>query len=282
VILTGPLDAATADAVRALVDAAAAADGVMPMSEDARFGLTDPARTHIRAVGGDAALAGYAQRAGDGTGELVVHPDTRRSGIGRVLLNRLLAAGADRVWAHGDHPGAAALAAHAGLARTRSLWQMSRPVAGLDLPEPALPAGVQVRDFQPGDEPAWLVVNAAAFAGHPEQGKWTNTDLAQRLAEPWFDPAGLLVAERSGRMVGFHWTKQESPTEGEVYVLGIHPAEQGTGLGRALLVAGLRHLRDLGVARITLYVEESNVGARRLYSSLGFSRSAIDVQYTRA
>lgn len=106
-------------------------------------------------------------------------------------------------------------------------------------------------------------------------------DLSQRTSEPWFDPAGFFVAERGKRMVGFHWTKVETPTEGEVYVLGIHPGEQGSGLGRALLVTGLRYLRDRGVDEVTLYVEESNVGARKLYSSLGFTRSAVDVQYSR-
>lgn len=281
-IRTGPLDAAEVDAVHALLAAAAEADGVQPASEDSRLGLTDPARSHVRAVLADAHLVGYAQLGRDGTAELVVHPDERRKGFGRALLDQVLRLGARRIWAHGDHPGAAALAESAGLTRTRSLWQMRRPIAGLDLPEPVLPAGVQVRPFEPGDAPAWLSVNAAAFADHPEQGRWTASDLSQRLAEPWFDPAGWFVAERQGRMVGFHWTKVETPGVGEVYVLGVHPGEQGTGLGRALLVIGLRYLRDRGVDDVELYVEAANAGARRLYSSLGFTRSAIDVQYSRA
>ena len=278
-ILTGPLDATAADDVRALLAAAAEADRVMPASEDARLGLGDPGRTHVRAVLNDS-LAGYAQVGRDGTAELVVHPDQRRKGVGRMLLDRILSLGADRVWAHGDHPGAAALASAAALTRARSLWQMRRPLKDL-LPEPVLPAGVTVRSFEPGDESAWLAVNAAAFADHPEQGRWTETDLSQRLAEPWFDPAGLFVAVRGDRIVGFHWTKVETPGVGEVYVLGIDPAEQGTGLGRALLLIGLHFLRDRGVGQVELYVEESNIGARRLYSSMGFTRSGIDVQYSR-
>ena len=280
-ILTGPLDAAAAGAVRSLLVSASEADGVMPASEDARLGLTDSRRAHVRVVLSDGTLAGYAQLAGDGTAELVVHPHERRKGIGRTLLDGVLGLGAERIWAHGDHPGAVALASSAGLTRTRSLWQMQRPMAGFDLPEPTLPAGVRVRTFELGDESAWLTVNAAAFADHPEQGRWTYADLAQRMAEPWFDPAGFFVAESGARMVGYHWTKVPAPDEGEVYVLGIHPAQQGTGLGRALLVIGLRHMRERGVARVELYVEESNVGARQLYSSLGFTRRAVDVQYSR-
>ena len=36
-------------------------------------------------------------------------------------------------------------------------------------------------------------------------------NLAERMAEPWFDPAGLLVAAEGDRLLGFHWTKQHSP-----------------------------------------------------------------------
>ena len=85
------------------------------------------------------------------------------------------------------------------------------------------------------DEDAWLAVNAAAFAGHSEQGRWTRADLLAREAEPWFDPAGFLLAERENVLLGFHWTKVHADGMGEVYVLGVDPAAHGLGLGSALL-----------------------------------------------
>ena len=286
-IQSGPLDAASAAEDRALLDSAAAADGVTPVSEHALLGLSNASWTHLRALAPDGTLTGYASVDDTRTGELVVHPDHRRRGIGRALLDKLLESGAVRVWAHGDQPGARALAAAAGLDRVRALWQMARPLAGRPgeagsgetLPEPRLPDGVTVRTFRPGaDDAQWLAVNAEAFSGHPEQGRWTSADLQQRMAQPWFDPRGFFVAFRNGRMVGFHWTKIEEGT-GEIYVLGIRPAEQGSGLGRALALVGLRHLRDSGVERALLYVEEDNDAAIRLYRSLGFERSAVDAQY---
>ena len=167
---------------------------------------------------------------------------------------------------------------------------MRRPLRD-PLDQPVLPAGRTLRTFVPGqDEDEWLSLNSRAFAKHPEQGGWSRHDLDLREREPWFDPAGFFIAETGGQMAGFHWTKvhppgeQDSPSPGigEVYVVGVDPAEQGSGLGRALTLAGLHHLRDVGMAQAMLYVDEDNVPAIRLYEALGFTRARIDVMYRRA
>src|SRR5205814_7416943 len=121
------------------------------------------------------------------------------------------------------------------------------------------------RSFRPGrDEDAWIEVNAAAFANHPEQSRVVRADLEARMAEPWFDPAGFLLAERAGELLGFHWTKVHGDGLGEVYVLGIAPAAQGLGLGPALLVRGLRYLADRGCPTVLLYVDGDNDAAMQL------------------
>lgn len=230
--------------------------------------------------------------------EVVVDPEHRRQGIGTALLRTVLAQHPDaRVWAHGDLPAARALAAKLDLQPVRELWQMSRPLRGewAEVPEVELPDGFAVRPFQVGqDEQAWLAINARAFASHPEQGRVTLADLTERIGEPWFDPHGFLLVEdrreagegRPAPLAAFHWTKVEPaepghsrPAAGEVYVLGVDPAYQGRGLGKATTALGLRHLRARGLDAVTLYVDGDNAAAISTYHRLGFERSAVDVMF---
>ncbi|WP_037573950.1 mycothiol synthase [Phaeacidiphilus oryzae] len=277
--------------VEALLARAAREDGRPAVSEQGRLRLRRETAgvRHLLRRDEAAELVGYAQVDG-GTGELVVDPGARRRGHGRALLDAALQAGGEEFWAHGGHPGARRLAEEHGLALVRELRQMRRPLAGLaDLPEPVFPEGVRVRTFVPGeDDAAWLALNAAAFAHHPEQGSWTEEDLKDRLAEPWFDPKGFFLAERAedGRLIGFHWTKvHEEPGEppiGEVYVVGVDPNAQGGGLGRALTAVGLRHLAgDRGLSAVLLYVDADNTPAVRVYERMGFTVHEVDLMYGR-
>ena len=261
--------------VLALVSAATERDGVGPLSEHALLALRKTGAGSVRRSGGE--IVGYAY-SDDEAAELVVHPDHRRQGHGRALAQALLPT---RFWAHGDLPAAAALAGSLGLARVRGLLQLKLSFDGA-LPETVLPEGVRIRTFEPGrDEDAWLRTNARAFAHHPEQGGWTRADLLDREAEPWFDPSGFFLAEDGfGHLLGFHWTKIHKPGPiGEVYVVGVDPDAQGTGLGRALTLLGLHHLREAGLPAVMLYADESNRAAVRLYESLGFTQWAVDVMY---
>ncbi|MGE2836911.1 mycothiol synthase [Mycobacterium sp. SMC-4] len=277
--------------IRNLVAAATASDGVAPVGEQVLRALNHSRTRHLVA-GGDGDVLGYlnlAPAADDAPpmAELVVHPDARRRGIGSAMIRSALDTDAvgTRFWAHGDLEPARATAKALGLVAVRRLLQMSRPLTGL----PAVPPldAVRLATYSgPDDDAELLRVNNAAFAWHPEQGGWTDAEIAERRAEPWFDPAGLFLAfdEQSGALLGFHWTKVHSASLGEVYVVGVDPAAQGRGLGAALTLLGLHHLAERltvgGVEPdVMLYVEADNTAAVKTYERLGFHVANADVAY---
>jgi mycothiol synthase len=275
----------TLPVVQSIAAAAEAADGVAPLDEATLLTLRhhpDSVRSWVRKDGfvllTDTAPGGPKELS------LVVRPAARGHGHGRALLEEALAAadGEIRAWSHGDHPAAGVLAHRHGFDRARELWVMRRSMAE-PLPAPPDPRDLVVRGYRPADADELLRVNAAAFAHHPEQSGMDAANLAERMAEPWFDPGGLLVAADGDRLLGFHWTKRHSPVLGEVYVLGIDPAAQGRGLGKLLTLAGLHHLADAGVVEVHLYVEADNAPAIAVYSGLGFRHDAADthVMYRR-
>jgi mycothiol synthase len=306
--VTGRLSADEAAQVLDLVQRAAEEDGVSPLSEHVMLHLRyggDPRARNVL-LWHDGELVGYGHL--DPTdpvegpaGEMVIQPTARRQRLGLQLVQALISETGDaglRLWAHGELPAAARLAAAAGFQRARALWQMRRSLQAR-IGKPQLADGVTVRTFRPGqDEDAWVALNHRAFARHPEQGAWTRADLDLREREPWFDPNGFFLAEQDANLVGFHWTKIHGgraeklaghgavPSHGhepigEVYVVGVDPVARGTGLGRALTLVGLRYLRSQGLAQVMLYVDETNAAAIGLYESLGFTHWDTDVMFSR-
>ncbi|MFD4182245.1 mycothiol synthase [Rhodococcus sp. NPDC058514] len=280
--------------VHGMLDRALAADGTAPLSEQAVHHIVGRSESRHLLWTLDDVIVGYAgleppHAEHPAMVEAVVEPANRGNGIGRALVAEAVSHGGEgaRVWAHGDLPAARAVAAHLGLRPIRELLQLRRPLDRPELPDVAVPDGVILRTYAgPQDDAELLRVNAAAFDWHPEQGSWTEREIAERRAEPWFDPAGLFVAAdaETGAFLGFHWTKvhqatSESAELGEVYVVAIDPGAQGRGLGRLLTVAGLRYLRERGLGTVLLYTEADNVAALHTYERLGFERFHVDVAY---
>lgn len=218
------------------------------------------------------------------TGALVVRPAAHGSGLESALVRaavedlRPRGVGVLRYWVFGD-------AATPDATPARELHQMR-----IDLPldgpgaAPTWPEGTRARSFVPGaDDAAWLVVNNRAFRHDPDQGGWALETLRGRMTEPWFDPAGFLLAEDTSGLAGFCWTKVHPPVPpidpepvGEIYVIGVDPDRQGTGLGRALVVAGLEWLASRGITVGMLFVDAANRPAVGLYEALGFEISRTD------
>ncbi|MFI9810118.1 GNAT family N-acetyltransferase [Streptomyces sp. NPDC052301] len=122
---------------------------------------------------------------------------------------------------------------------------------------------VSVRDLLPRDLPACAWSGSATHLRHVER------ELA-RAATGEVDylavcgPANLPVA-----VGGIDYTVSHSA--GTLWQLAVHPALQSCGLGTLLIRAAERRIRDRGLRRAELAVEESNPRARALYERLGYT-----------
>lgn len=90
-----------------------------------------------------------------------------------------------------------------------------------------------------------------------------------------FDPALVrdhvaLVAEEDGEIVGTLYANLSTPHFG--YVFGVYtvPGARGRGVGRTLMQAVAKHLREQGHEYVVLSVDTPNEGAREFYARLGF------------
>jgi mycothiol synthase len=189
------------------------------------------------------------------------------------------------VFGAGDEPATFATDNRFALERELQQLRVRLPIAE----PPQWPPDIEVRAFRPGlDDEAWLAVNNRAFADDPDQRGWTIETLRTRLAEPWFDPAGFLLAWDEHGLAGFCWTKihpaappDEPEALGEIYVIGVDPDYQGRGLGRALVITGLHWLHGHGTPVGMLFVDAANEAAVALYRALGFEVARRDRAYGR-
>lgn len=254
-----------------LADKATQIDGVAPFNEATRLASAfgDEPRIDRRFGTDDGRLVAAAIAFGDAPVELVVDPLFRKRGLGGKLLDAVMAEGETRFWAHGDLPGARALANSVGLAPMRTVLRMRRFAPPPDVEPPG------VRFFEEADLDRVLAINAAAFAGHPEQDSMDRADFERRAALAGVD--GLLVREVDGTVVGFHWTRVDAGV-GEVYLIAVDPEHQGVGHGSALLAAGLKQLAAEAVAEVAVYVESTSP-AVNLYGAYGFAETTRDVLF---
>jgi len=264
--------------VAALLEEVEAHGGGPALSEELRWDLEHGrcAGPNVVAVAGGS-LIGYAHLMGHREhllAEMAIAPGDRRSLAPRMVA-AILEAGGDRpVRFRSADPGAVSAAVQAGMVATRSLLRLEAPLP-ITAVAPGRPDPAVITRFRGGaDEDAFLLVSNEAFADHPDSGGWDRAVLRERMARPWFDPAGLFLAWGPTEPVGVCWTKRHPGGIGEIYSVAVRPRWSGRGLGRLLVTVGLRYLaEERGAATGLIYVEEGNLPAVALYRSMGFDEA---------
>jgi mycothiol synthase len=208
-----------------------------------------------------------------------VLPAHRGRGAGAALLRWTLdraaaEPGVRELWTIAHDPDALPLLHGAGfrLERTGELLALDDPAV---VAPPEWPAGIRLDTSLRGRRLADALVEACdrSYAHLAHYRGATRSQVARVLAHADADPALCLLAFRDGEPVGFSFCLAErraGVVEGWVHDLGVAPAEQGLGLGRALLHQGILALRERGAGRVLLGVDAANHRARNLYGRTGF------------
>jgi ribosomal-protein-alanine N-acetyltransferase len=125
------------------------------------------------------------------------------------------------------------------------------------------PAGVSVRPARLDDLDAIMALERRLF---PPADRFPARQYRGYLRA---DPDLVLVAELDGVVVGCAAGGVE-PAGGHVHTIGVDPAAQRRGVGRALVAGLLAAFAARQARRVVLEVRSGNVAAIALYRSLGF------------
>lgn len=250
-------------------------------------GVAETAEQHLRERW---ALPGFRGWVADEEGELAGYAslDAARelehvatdAASGAALLEAALAAagGPVSLTAFPEDVETVELLGGHGFVLDRTILRMWRPLRELP-PAAAWPDRVAVRGYVPSDAGAVHELLDRAYAGwDPGYVARPHDDwLAFMTGHEEFDPALWLLAERDGRLAGCALLWRVTSGRGWVKDLVVSSGERGQGLGRALLVHGLRASAAAGAEAVGLKVDASNpTGAPELYASAGF---AVDRRY---
>ena len=133
---------------------------------------------------------------------------------------------------------------------------------------------ITLRPAVPADAAAiGAVFDAAVRAGWTYLGEliaepmFTSHDWAQLIADH-LPPNVLLVAvDATAGVVGY---AAAHPEDGELFLLFVHPAHAGRGIGRMLLAAAHDALRAAGCQEAFLFTHEQNERALAVYAAAGY------------
>lgn len=194
-----------------------------------------------------------------------------------------------QLWRPDENKASVALLLASGYAAARHFFEMRRDLTTA-LPNVPLPAGIEVRPFEPSEANyrAVYVGNREAFMDHWGSRPWTEEDYRAWLSDPTHDISLWRIAwdattnEVAGVAINTIFAADNETygfQRGWVNNLSVRRPWRGRGLAKALLAHTFVALRGRGMTEAMLGVDASNpTGALQLYGSVGFEvykRSAV-------
>ena len=144
------------------------------------------------------------------------------------------------------------------------------------------PHEFNMRTLQHGEEDKLTRLQNRCFTGSWGFNPNTTEDIVYRLNLSGCSPEDVTMAYKGDRPVGYCWTRKiliagPDPQEnkGLIHMMGVVPEYRSKGIGKKVLLAGLKYLRCNNICRVELTVDKKNPAARGLYESVGFKESMI-------
>ncbi|MFH1638966.1 MAG: GNAT family N-acetyltransferase [Chloroflexota bacterium] len=222
--------------------------------------------------------------------ECFIHPDHRRRGLARILLDYALRRGRElgvqvtHVNIPEENEVAGIALSRLGFRFMRRFFEMSLHISDGFLPDTDGDSA-EFRHFRQGEEDKLVRVQNRSFAGSWGFQPNTVEEIIYRVNLGDYSPDDIILSCDRDRITGYCWTRitQASPNgkKGQIFMLGVDPGYRGMGIGRGILRAGLSHLKKKSLQVVVLTADSENTAACRLYRSLGFRIESSSLWYEK-
>jgi mycothiol synthase len=227
--------------------------------------------------------------------DCLVHPEHRRKGLATDLVHRAsrrareVGARVVHVSVLEENVAAKAFLSKLGFRFVRRFLHLTLELSEFHLPEEEQQLPLLVRHLQRGEEDKLTRIQNRSFAGTWGYNPNTLEEIVYRLNMIGWSPEDVILIFAADRPVGYCWTLVNPEASavagknvGRIYMLGVDPDYQGSGIGERALLAGLAHLKGKGIEVAELTVDSQNPAACALYESGGFKISSTSGWYEKA
>ena len=101
----------------------------------------------------------------------------------------------------------------------------------------------------------------------------TIEEVSYRINMHNTNPKGIIIITNNYEYVGYNWTTLEN-NFGKISMTGVHPEFRTIGLGKILVIQGVKYLLDKKYSTVKLEVDSLNSKAIHLYNKIGFEKKS--------